>query len=122
MTKEETKQLFTKLKTTYVGRFNNMTYQDGVQMLETWHSILKDYDFQMISKNLDEHISKSPYFPRISELTKQNKTSSKFNNYEQSEKCTKEEWDNLVDLYNRYYHKDIKVGKIVDEYLEGINA
>ena len=122
MTKEETKQLFTKLKTTYTGHFNNMTYSDGVQMLDTWYSILKDYDFTTINKNLDEHILKCPYFPKISELTKQDKTINRFANYEQSNQCTKEEWDNMIDLYNRYYHKDIKVGKIVDEYLEGINA
>lgn len=120
MTLDETKQIFTKLKNTYIGRFNNMSYQDGVDMLNSWHSVLKNYDFERINANLEEHIKTSPYFPAISELTKEQKIAgNKFANYEQNKKCSKEEWDNMIDLYNRYYHKDIKVGKLVDEYLEG---
>lgn len=122
MTLDETKLIFTKLKNTYIGRFNNMSYQDGVDMLNSWYSVLKNYDFQKINANLEEHIKTSPYFPVISELTKEQKIAgNKFANYEQTNECTKEEWANMVDLYNRYYNKPMKVGKFVDEYLKGVN-
>lgn len=120
MTKEETKTILSKVKMVYPSSFTNMTYNDGIEMLNTWYDYLKDYDLKTIENNLNEHIETSKFVPRISELTKKKKIAgSTFANYEQNEKCTKEEWDNMVDLYNRYFNKPMKVGKLVDEYLGG---
>lgn len=121
MTIDETKQVLHKISSVYIYAFTNKTTDEKRQILNDWVEALKDESFEEIQRNLNKYINSNKYAPSISDLKTQNKTSSKFNNYEQSEKCTKEEWDNMVDLYNRYYHKDIKVGKLVDEYLKGVN-
>lgn len=121
MTIDETKQVLHKISSVYIYAFTNKTTDEKRQILNDWVEALKDESFEEIQRNLNKYINSNKYAPSISDLKTQNKTSSKFNNYEQSEKCAKEEWDNMVDLYNRYYHKDIKVGKLVDEYLKGVN-
>lgn len=39
-------------------------------IIETWHEILKDYDFDRVSKNLVTHSVNSDYFPKPKDLVK----------------------------------------------------
>ena len=118
MDKEQTKQLLHKISGAYGYAFVNKTIEQKRSMLTEWENALKNEKYDSVVKRLDEHISKSRYAPAISDLIGAS-CKKNFDNYSQSSNCTKEEWDNMIDLYNRYYHKDIKVGKLVDEYLEG---
>lgn len=117
MNTEETKQLLHRVSTTYYYAFKDKTTDEKRQILKEWTNAFEKESFDTMSERLNDHIKKNKYAPTIADLTTIVRGNN-FANYEQNNQCTKEEWDNMVDLYNRFYNKEIKVGKLVDEYLE----
>lgn len=101
MDKEQTKQLLHKISGAYGYAFANKTLDQKKAMLNEWQNALKNENYDSVLKRLDEHISKSRYAPAISDLIGASNKRT-FENYSQSSECTKEEWDNLIDLFNRY--------------------
>lgn len=47
--------------------------------IETWHEILKDYDFYRVSKNLINHSVNSDFFPKPKDLVKGLVVDEKYN-------------------------------------------
>lgn len=78
-------------------------------MVKEWHSVLKDYDFNMVLNNLKNHVVNSKYPPSIADLVKQ--SMHKSNAYIQMTENTftkkQDEAKRLVEQYEKSGYLDI---------------
>ena len=78
MNKNQTLDIILTMDTCYNGMFtrnnsnpflSNLDPNERiVKTVEIWHEILADYEFDVIMKNLKEHIKTSSYPPKISDV------------------------------------------------------
>ena len=66
--REQTKMIVRKLSTLYGNQFK--LEDDPKFVIDTWHEILKDYDFDRVSKNLITHSINSDFLPKPKDLVK----------------------------------------------------
>ena len=84
MEREETKQIIRKINSLFVNSFKT---DEMKFVIDTWHEILEDYEYDEVMKNLKWHIKSSSYPPKISDLvTKQEKRIQHIPNVEETKK------------------------------------
>ena len=65
MEREETKKIIRKINYLFANYFKA---DDLKFVIDTWHEILEDYEFEEVMKNLKNHIKTSSYPPKISDV------------------------------------------------------
>lgn len=65
MDREQTKALVKKIKTIYQNKF---FIEDPKELVDTWHEILKDYDFNNVMGQLNNYVKFNKFAPSVSEL------------------------------------------------------
>lgn len=50
---------------------DNRRPENFKELMLEWKRILEKHDAELVNKNLDEHLEKSVYFPKLAELVKQ---------------------------------------------------
>ena len=84
MEREETKKVIRKINALFANYFK---MDELPFVIDTWHEILEDYEFDEVIKNLKWHIKSSSYPPKISDLvTKQEKRIQHIPNVEETKK------------------------------------
>lgn len=65
MEREQTKMVIRKLNSLYPNYFK---LEDPKFLIDTWHDILEDYEYEEVVANLKKHIKTSSYPPKVSDL------------------------------------------------------
>ena len=66
MNVEEIAKIGKRLRVNYP----NKKKEEVVEILNDWENMLSKLDYNIVNQNLDEHLMSSPYFPKITELSK----------------------------------------------------
>lgn len=102
MTLDETKQLLHKISANYIYAFSNKTIDEKKEILMNWYNNLINYDFETINNKLDKYMVSNKYAPTIADLIA-NQT-SKFSNYNTSEKLSAYDLQVLEHNMKKYGH------------------
>lgn len=76
MERDETKIIIRKLAILYGNQFK---LDDPVFVIDTWHDILKEYDYDRVLRNLNTHVKNSEYPPKPKDLLKDLVVNEKYN-------------------------------------------
>jgi hypothetical protein len=66
--REDAKTIVRKLITVYGQSF--LKGEDIKFFIDSWHDFLKDYDFDRVTQNLNEHVKNSEFAPKVKDLVK----------------------------------------------------
>lgn len=76
MEREETKQIVRKLTVLYGNQFK---MEDPKFVVDTWHDILKGFEFNRVLSNLNNHVLNSEFPPKPKDLVKGLVVDEKYN-------------------------------------------
>lgn len=76
MERDDTKTIIRKLSALYGNQFK---LDDPVFVVDTWHDILKEYDYDRVLRNLNTHVKNSEYPPKPKDLLKDLVVNEKYN-------------------------------------------
>lgn len=65
MDREQTKAIVKKLRIIYGNKFR---IEDAKELVNTWHEVLKDYEFNNVMEQLQDYVKNNCFAPSVSEL------------------------------------------------------
>ena len=65
MEREETKTIVRKIHAVYQNSFK---MDDPKFVIDTWHEVLKDYEFKNVNENLNRYMLEDDFAPKIKDL------------------------------------------------------
>lgn len=98
--------------------YPNKRKEEIVEILDDWENMLTKLDYDIVNQNLDEHLLSSPYFPKITELSKNHsvKVKSTIPGIEETQSYI----DYLKSLENNAASKDVAM-KYIEQMKKGLN-
>lgn len=68
MTKDETASAIALIKSSHKSYFEKMSHQDKLELRETWHTALKDYDYGNVCNAINDCLKASKFVPKLAEV------------------------------------------------------